>query len=178
MFQNRPSTVDQCPVLADLRRRTWVTRAASSANTITPTSSSMAYTAMLKQLFEERGLELNTVVRFDNAALGRAMVEAGVGLMLMREEHANQGLEQGVLAVSPIARAQFELFMAHLASRRNDPLIRAFLEAATDREQRHPGSHDARDQRHDPACAGWAAMDIRRRARAVDLPAARRAGRG
>lgn len=99
---------------------------------ITPTSSSMAYTAMLKQLFEERGLELNTVVRFDNAALGRAMVEAGVGLMLMREEHANQGLEQGVLAVSPIARAQFELFMAHLASRRNDPLIRAFLEAATD----------------------------------------------
>lgn len=99
---------------------------------ITPTNSSMAYTAMLKQLFDERGLELNTVVRFDNAALGRAMVEAGVGLMLMREEHANQGFEQGTMAVSPIARTQFELFMAHLASRRNDPLIRAFLEAATD----------------------------------------------
>jgi len=76
----------------------------SSLPWIAPTESSMAYTAMLKQLFDERGLELNTVVRFDNAALGRAMVEAGVGLMLMREEHANQGLEQGVLAVSPIAR--------------------------------------------------------------------------
>lgn len=99
---------------------------------MTPTDSSIAYTAMLKDMFNERGLELNTVACFDNAALGRTMLEAGVGLMLIREEHANKGLEEGTMAVSPIARAQFQLFMAHLASRRNDPLIRAFLEAATD----------------------------------------------
>jgi DNA-binding transcriptional LysR family regulator len=99
---------------------------------ITPSDSSMAYTEMLKHLFADRGLELNSVVRFDSAALGRAMLEAGVGLMLMREELADQGLEQGTLAVSPIARAEYELFLTHLASRRNDPLIRAFLEAATD----------------------------------------------
>ncbi len=54
------------------------------------------------------------MVRFDSAALGRAMLEAGVGLMLMREELANQGLEQGTLAVSPIARAEYELFLTHL----------------------------------------------------------------
>ena len=99
---------------------------------IAPTESSMAYTAMLKELFVDRGLELNTVARFDSAALGRAMLEAGVGLMLMREEHVEQGLQQGTLAVSPIAHTHFQLFMAHLASRRNHPLIRAFLEAATD----------------------------------------------
>jgi len=54
------------------------------------------------------------------------------GFMLMREEHVNEGLEQGILAASPIAQAQFPLFMAHIASRRNDPLIRAFMEATTD----------------------------------------------
>jgi DNA-binding transcriptional LysR family regulator len=113
---------------------------------IAPTDSSMAYSAMLAQLFDERGLELNTVVRFDNAALGRAMLEAGVGLMLMREEHVNHGLEQGLLAVSPIAHAQFPLFMAHMASRRNDPLIRAFLEATTDvwPDLRETRTHQAR----------------------------------
>jgi len=99
---------------------------------ITTTDASIAYTAMLKDLFETRGLELNVVATFDNAAVGRAMLEAGVGVMLMREVHVNQGLEQGTMAVSPIAQAQFQLFMAHLTSRRNDPLIRAFLEAATD----------------------------------------------
>jgi len=99
---------------------------------IAPTDSSRAYSTMLRQMFDERGLELNAVARFDNAALGRAMLEAGVGLMLMREEHARHGFEQGILAVSPIAHSEFPLFMAHVASRRNDPLIRAFLEAATD----------------------------------------------
>ena len=99
---------------------------------ITTTDASIAYTAMLKDLFEARGLELNIVATFDNAAVGRAMLEAGVGVMLMREVHVKQGVEQGKMAVSPIAQAQFQLFMAHLTSRRNDPLIRAFLEAATD----------------------------------------------
>jgi DNA-binding transcriptional LysR family regulator len=87
---------------------------------------------MLSQLFDQRGLELNTVARFDNATLARTMLESGVGLTLMRDEQAILGREKGTMAVSPIARAQLQLFMAHLASRRNDPLIVAFLEAATD----------------------------------------------
>ncbi|CAN5726032.1 LysR family transcriptional regulator [soil metagenome] len=98
---------------------------------ICPTGSSLAYSAMLRELFDERGLELNAVARFDNATLGRAMLEAGVGLMLMREEHVKPGLERGLLAVSPIAHADYPLFMAHVASRRNDPLIGAFVAAAT-----------------------------------------------
>src|SRR5436190_17363778 len=36
---------------------------------IAPSNSSLAYSAMLSQLFGDKGLELNTVVRFDNAAL-------------------------------------------------------------------------------------------------------------
>jgi hypothetical protein len=41
--------------------------------------SSMAYAVMLKQLFGDRGVELNTVVQYDNEAVGRSMVHAGVG---------------------------------------------------------------------------------------------------
>lgn len=92
----------------------------------------MAYFTMFAQLFGERGLKLNAVASFDNAGLGRAMVEAGVGLMLMREEHAVEGVERSVFALSPIARASFPLCIVHLRSRRDDPLIRAFIEAATE----------------------------------------------
>jgi DNA-binding transcriptional LysR family regulator len=99
---------------------------------LTPTDHNMAYAKLLRQLFDERGLELNTVVRFDNAVLGRAMLEAGVGVMLMREEHAIQGLERGTLAVSPIAEATFPITLAHVAGREKDPLIRAFLDAAAE----------------------------------------------
>jgi DNA-binding transcriptional LysR family regulator len=98
---------------------------------ITPTGSSLAYTAMLSQLFGDKGLELNTVVRFDNAALGRSLLKAGVGMMLMREEHALQGERDGYLTVSPIAHTEFGLYIAHVASRRNDPLISAFVDAAS-----------------------------------------------
>jgi DNA-binding transcriptional LysR family regulator len=99
---------------------------------ITPNDSSAAYKAMLGQLFGSLGLELNSVARFDNATHSRMMLEAGVGLTLMREEYAILGSKKGTLSVSPIADTQLQLFMAHLASRRNDPLIEAFLGAATD----------------------------------------------
>ncbi|GAA4339588.1 LysR family transcriptional regulator [Pigmentiphaga soli] len=98
---------------------------------ITPLDSGIAsYATMLQQMFGERGLELNTVARFDNASLGRALLEAGVGLMLMRQSHVERGVEEGRLAASPIAATDFPLHLVHDASRRDDPLIDAFLRAA------------------------------------------------
>jgi DNA-binding transcriptional LysR family regulator len=97
---------------------------------ITTTEPHMAYSVLLRELFEPRGLELNAVAHFDNAALGRAMLEAGVGLMLVRDEHVRQGLELGSLAVSPIAIAEIPLLLAHLTSRSLDPLIVAFMDVA------------------------------------------------
>jgi len=96
---------------------------------LTPSSSS-AYSAMLAQLFGDKGLELNTVIRFDNSAVGRTALRAGAGMMLLREDHAVQGEQEGYLAVSPIAQAQVALSVAHQAARKDDPLIKAFLEAA------------------------------------------------
>jgi DNA-binding transcriptional LysR family regulator len=116
---------------------------------ILPTDNSMAYKQMLREMFENRGLELNGVVSFDNAVLGRAMLEAGVGLMLVREEHAKASAEQGRVALSPFAIAEHPIYLAHIASRRNDPMIHAFLEATTDvwpelRELRHEDKVPAR----------------------------------
>ena len=71
---------------------------------LTPSSSS-AYSAMLAQLFGDKGLELNTVIRFDTA-VGRTALRAGAGMMLLREDHAVQGEQEGYLALSPIAQAQ------------------------------------------------------------------------
>lgn len=99
---------------------------------VTSTKRSLAYSAMLSELFSDKGLEPNTVVRFDNSALGRQMATEGVGMVLMREEHALQGQREGSLALSPIAQAEFPLLVAHLAKRASDPLINAFVNACSE----------------------------------------------
>ncbi len=80
---------------SDLARMPW----------IAPSASSTAYSGMMADLFTQRGLDLNAAVRFDNAALGRSLLQAGVGLMLMREEHVLQGVREGLLSASPLARS-------------------------------------------------------------------------
>jgi DNA-binding transcriptional LysR family regulator len=85
---------------------------------------------MLRQLFGDKGIELNSVVRFDNAGVGRAALQAGAGMMLIREEYAAQGEREGLLAISPLVQTQITLAIAHQSSRKDDPLIQAFVEAA------------------------------------------------
>ena len=51
-------------------------------------------------------------------------------MMLLREDRALEGENEGYLALSPIARAEMTLSIAHQAGRKNDPLIQAFLDAA------------------------------------------------
>lgn len=99
---------------------------------ITPTDGSMAYTVILREWFADRGLTLNAVASFDNAILGRAMLEAGVGLGVVREDYALEAERRGTMALSPLARTVCPSYVAHLASRRDDPLVRAFVDAAAD----------------------------------------------
>jgi DNA-binding transcriptional LysR family regulator len=98
---------------------------------ITPIDNSLAYSSVLARLFTDKGLTLNTVVSFDSSALARSLLPAGVGMTLMRAERAAEGVRDGYLAVSPIAQEEFGLYFAHLGSRKNDPLICAFVEAAS-----------------------------------------------
>jgi DNA-binding transcriptional LysR family regulator len=123
---------------AELASLPWLTSSASSA-----------HSAMLAQLFGDRGFELNSVVRFDNSAVGRAALQAGVGMMLLREEHAVQGEQAGYLAISPIARAEVALSIAHQSSRKDDPLIQAFIEAARVSWPEMKLTQPAHDTRHE-----------------------------
>lgn len=96
---------------------------------LTPNSSS-AYSAMIAQMFADKGLTLNSVMCFDNSSVGFSALKAGAGLMIVREDEALQGERDGYLAISPIARAQADLSIAYQTARKGDPLIRAFIEAA------------------------------------------------
>lgn len=96
---------------------------------ITPLDSSRAYSSLLSQLFEPRGLTPRSVARFDNVSMAAALMQSGLGLMLMRELHAFKGAEEGTLAVSPLAKTMLPLVVSYLASRKNDPIIVAFVQA-------------------------------------------------
>ncbi|MDO6414069.1 LysR family transcriptional regulator [Sphingomonas sp. BIUV-7] len=96
---------------------------------LTPSSSS-AYSVMLSDIFGSKGLELNSVLRFDNSSVGRTILKAGAGMMLLREDHALEGEREGYLAISPIAFAETGLHIAYQSARKEDPLIRAFLDAS------------------------------------------------
>lgn len=97
---------------------------------LTPAGNSMAYSSMLSEMFEKNGFELNSVMTFDNAMVARSMLNAGVGLMLMRREHAERCVQDGTCARSQRVASSHGNYLAHLKSRQNDPLILAFLEAA------------------------------------------------
>jgi DNA-binding transcriptional LysR family regulator len=96
---------------------------------ITPNDVSFSGSTLLSRFFNEKGLELNTVARFDRAAVGRLLALAGVGMLLMREDQALECEKEGSLALSPRARPRLPLVVAHVSSRGNSPLIRAFLDA-------------------------------------------------
>lgn len=96
---------------------------------VTPDDSGMAYARMLDEMFGVRGLELNVAAKTDSDPLARAMVHAGVGVTLVREQRAVEGERDGTFCVSPIARAEFNLLAAHMNGRGDDPLIKAFMDA-------------------------------------------------
>jgi len=104
----------------ELSRMPWITPNASSARA-----------GMLSELFSQRGIELNSVVRFTNGALGRTVLEAGGGLMMLRKDIAHRGRDAGTLCICPLATTRFPVSIVHLTSRARDPLINAFLDAST-----------------------------------------------
>ena len=93
------------------------------------TDKSLAYSQMLERMFADRGLENNVVARTDNHMLARAMSQAGVGLTLLPEQRALDGERNGLLCISPIAVAEYDLVAAYLKSRQGDPLIGAVIDA-------------------------------------------------
>ncbi len=80
---------------------------------------------MLASLFHKRGLQLNGVVETDNELVIRTMVVEGVGLSLIRSDHAAQGEKDGIMCISPAGSAHADLMFAYPKVRRDEPVLKA-----------------------------------------------------
>ncbi len=88
------------------------------------------YVSMLDELFASRGLKLRFVAETDDHHIRRDMVRAGTGLSLVREDHAREGEQSGLMATASLGRTRTQLLLAWLSNRGADPLVRAFVAAA------------------------------------------------
>ncbi len=103
---------------AALARLPWITAAQGNS-----------YARMLERLFGDKGLEVNSVVETDNDAVIRALIKAGVGISLVREDLAMEAQQAGLMSVWPHATATTQLMFVYPNSRAGDPLISALIKA-------------------------------------------------
>lgn len=78
---------------------------------------------MLRHLFEQQGLAPNVVMRADDTGALDALVRAGSGCALLREEVALPGVEEGDWIVWGHARVDAQLYFSSAGERVGDPLV-------------------------------------------------------
>ena len=83
---------------------------------------------MRDDLFRPQRLAVNATVEANNDLLLRTLIADGVGVGLVRADHAEQGERDGVYALSPLGRGETKLLFVHPDSRANDPVMRAVIE--------------------------------------------------
>ena len=92
---------------------------------LTPAGNSHA--DMLLTLFHGCGLTPRRAVEANNDLVIRTMVASGVGLSLVRSDHAEKGARAGTMSLSPVAVAGTELLFAFRKARREEPAIQALV---------------------------------------------------
>lgn len=106
-------------VSADLRalaRMPWILAPAGNA-----------HMDMLDSLFQGIGLAYTRAVEANNDLLIRTMIADGVGLALVRADHAEKGERDGTMAIAPHAVAHTELLFAYRKARRDEPAVRVLV---------------------------------------------------
>ncbi|GAA5232344.1 LysR family transcriptional regulator [Verticiella sediminum] len=88
-----------------------------------------SYHRMLQVLFGEKGLQVNSVTQTDNDAMTQALILAGVGVSLVREDIAIEAQAAGLMAIWPNAVTTTQLMFVHARHRSDDPLIAALVGA-------------------------------------------------
>ncbi len=78
---------------------------------------------MLRSLFEQQGLTPNVVMRIDDTGALHALVRAGRGCALLREEVALAGVEGGAWIVWGHTRVDAQLYFSSAGDRAGDPLV-------------------------------------------------------
>ncbi len=90
---------------------------------LTPAGNSHA--DMLQAMFHGCGLAPRRAVEANNDLVIRTMVVEGVGLALVRSDHAERGERDGTMSLSPVAFAETELLFALPKARRDEPAMQA-----------------------------------------------------
>lgn len=83
---------------------------------------------MLRCLLGEESRNLNRVVESDHEAVHSALIEAGIGLALMREDHAVEAERNGKLICWNSATVDSTLRYAYCDHKANEPAVRAVAE--------------------------------------------------
>jgi DNA-binding transcriptional LysR family regulator len=87
---------------------------------------------MLRGLFGERVTSLNRVVEADQEAAHAELVEAGVGLALMREERALSAERRGIAAIWRGGATETTLHYVYAEQRSADPAVQAVKSLAVE----------------------------------------------
>lgn len=104
---------------------------------VTPPGSS--HHDMMCALFQGSGLAPRSVAEVNNYLLVRSLVSNGVGISLMREDHALAAQREGEVCVSPTPVPGTNLMFAMPKARRREPALAA-LAASVRQVWRPPGS--------------------------------------
>jgi DNA-binding transcriptional LysR family regulator len=109
---------------------------------LTPQISS--YYALVTRLFEERGLALPArFVEADDEGVIANLVASGVGASLLREERARELEREGSVRIWGGTRVVSTLWFIALATRRDDPLIKATFDLVRDSWQPADAANEA-----------------------------------
>lgn len=88
-----------------------------------------SYSRMMQTLLVDKGLQVNSAVEADNATMILALISAGVGISLVREDFARKAQRARQMAVWPFERVSTQLMFVFARNREEDPLILAFLDS-------------------------------------------------
>jgi len=78
-------------------------------------------------VFPPRGLSVNATVEANNDLLLRTFIAEGLGVGLVRSDHAEHGERTGVYALSTLGKGTTRLMFVYPEARAHDPVIEAVL---------------------------------------------------
>lgn len=87
---------------------------------------------LVKEMFEEQGCALTSVVEVDQEASMRSLVTMGVGLCLLREDIASEAERKGELVVWEGTSRSCPLSFIYLKSKKDDALVNALYKVVLD----------------------------------------------
>jgi DNA-binding transcriptional LysR family regulator len=71
---------------------------------------------------------VNATIEANNDLLLRSLIADGVGIGLVREDHAETGAGNGVFALSSLGRGHTDLRFVYASAREADPVIQAVVQ--------------------------------------------------